>query len=151
MDYSLLLAVEQKTRVVTDEEVQSNGSSEGSRRINNSLAETQSSSGYRTVEKRSKLTSDSREAELSSIAFEESNDSQWRYILESDCDRYKYHISLIDYLQEWDTNKKLERFAKCKLQNADEKGLSAIEPSDYQKRFFYFVRDVFLPSRGKVT
>jgi hypothetical protein len=39
-----------------------------------------------------------------------------------------YHIAIIDYLQEWNLNKKGERFIKTKvlLKNAD--GLSAIEP-----------------------
>ena len=42
-----------------------------------------------------------------------------------------YHISLIDYLQEWNLNKKMERYAKIFLRNADPNGLSAIEPVAY--------------------
>jgi len=52
-------------------------------------------------------------------------------------------VSVIDFLQEWNLNKKLERFAKTKLQNKSPEGLSAIEPCLYQQRFAYYVRHVF--------
>ena len=42
-----------------------------------------------------------------------------------------YHISLIDYLQEWNFNKKCERYAKIYFRSADPDGLSAIEPVAY--------------------
>jgi len=50
---------------------------------------------------------------------------------------------VIDFLQDWNLNKQLERFAKTKLQNKDPAGLSAIEPITYQKRFQRFMRHVF--------
>jgi len=49
---------------------------------------------------------------------------------------------VIDFLQEWNLNKRLERFAKTKLKNKDPAGLSAIEPIAYQKRFQRFIDTV---------
>ena len=49
---------------------------------------------------------------------------------------------MIDFLQEWNLNKRLERFAKTKLKNKDPAGLSAIEPIAYQKRFQRFIDTV---------
>lgn len=40
-----------------------------------------------------------------------------------------YHISLIDFLQEWNFNKKGERFMKTVLLGKDGPTLSAIEPN----------------------
>jgi len=51
---------------------------------------------------------------------------------------------VIDFLQEWNLKKRMERFAKTKLKNKDPAGLSAIEPIAYQKRFQRFMRHVFL-------
>jgi hypothetical protein len=45
--------------------------------------------------------------------------------------KYTYHISLIDYLQEWNLNKKAERFAKTKFLQKDWKQLSATPPKFY--------------------
>lgn len=42
-----------------------------------------------------------------------------------------YHVAVIDYLQEWNFNKKLERFLKSKMLMKDGKNLSAIEPETY--------------------
>jgi Phosphatidylinositol-4-phosphate 5-Kinase len=39
-----------------------------------------------------------------------------------------YHIAVIDYLQEWNLNKKSERFIKTMVMQKDPIGLSAIEP-----------------------
>jgi hypothetical protein len=35
-----------------------------------------------------------------------------RYTLESESGTHFYHIAVIDYLQEWDLDKKAERFVK---------------------------------------
>ena len=45
-----------------------------------------------------------------------------------------YYMGIIDILQKWDLNKKLERLAK-RLLRKDPDGLSAIEPNAYQDRF----------------
>ena len=57
-----------------------------------------------------------------------------------------YHISIIDYLQEWDIVKKTEIQLKRTFKGEDPKKLSAAHPIYYQERFFNFMRDiVFLP------
>lgn len=38
------------------------------------------------------------------------------------------HIGIIDYLQQWTLNKKLERFSKTYVLRKNSDGLSAIEP-----------------------
>ena len=56
-----------------------------------------------------------------------------------------YHIAIIDYLQEWNFDKKFERFAKTILLGKDKKTLSAIEPEAYATRFQSFMeKNVFL-------
>ena len=45
-----------------------------------------------------------------------------------------YHFGIIDYLQEYNYEKKTENFFKTKLLNKGE-GISAIEPKQYQQRF----------------
>lgn len=46
-----------------------------------------------------------------------------------------YHMGLIDILQEWNFDKKIERYFKIFFRWDDPDGLSAIEPISYQKRF----------------
>jgi len=50
-----------------------------------------------------------------------------------------YHMAIIDYLQEWNCNKKGERFLKvyCRCKNGPT--LSAIEPKEYARRFRHFI------------
>ena len=50
-----------------------------------------------------------------------------------------FHISIIDYLQEWNLSKKSERLAKTLLMNKDGDKLSAIEPNAYADRFRNFM------------
>ena len=50
-----------------------------------------------------------------------------------------FHISIIDYLQEWNLSKKSERLAKTVLMNKDGEQLSAIDPDRYAARFRHFV------------
>ena len=50
-----------------------------------------------------------------------------------------FHISIIDYLQEWNLSKKSERLAKTLLMNKDGDKLSAIEPNAYAVRFRNFM------------
>ena len=50
-----------------------------------------------------------------------------------------YHIAIIDYLQEWNHEKKLERFTKTFLLGKDGPTLSAIEPTAYATRFRQFM------------
>ena len=51
-----------------------------------------------------------------------------------------YHISLIDFLQLWNFNKKGEQFLKVNFKRANRKELSAVEPKQYKARFQRFMR-----------
>lgn len=53
-----------------------------------------------------------------------------------------YHIAIIDYLQEWNLNKKMERLIKTTLLFKDGKMLSAIEPYEYGMRFQHFMERI---------
>ena len=48
------------------------------------------------------------------------------------------HISIIDYLQEWNLNKQAERAYKTLVLRKEPDGLSAIEPGAYARRFRQF-------------
>ena len=49
-----------------------------------------------------------------------------------------YHLALIDFLQEWNTQKKCERLIKTTLLGKNKENLSAIEPVKYAARFKRF-------------
>jgi len=51
-----------------------------------------------------------------------------------------YHVSIIDYLQLWNCNKRSEQFVKTKLLRANKQQLSAVEPNFYRQRFQLFMR-----------
>ena len=55
------------------------------------------------------------------------------------------HISIIDYLQAWNCNKKMERVSKTVILGKDPHQLSAIEPNEYARRFRHFIEsNVFI-------
>lgn len=53
-----------------------------------------------------------------------------------------YYVGLIDILQAWTLQKKVERFFKTTFLGKDPDGLSAIEPRRYQERFEAKIRDL---------
>ena len=48
----------------------------------------------------------------------------------SSCGRFIYHIGIIDYLQDYNMEKKLENFLKYRLLQRGT-GISAVPPSEY--------------------
>lgn len=46
-----------------------------------------------------------------------------------------YYIGIIDMLQEWNTQKKMEKFWKVYLRCQSRAGISCVEPTFYRKRF----------------
>jgi len=48
-------------------------------------------------------------------------------------------VSIIDYLQDWNLNKKAERFIKTTILSKNADLLSAIEPNTYAARFKKFM------------
>jgi hypothetical protein len=55
--------------------------------------------------------------------------------------RYIYHVSIIDYLQLWDLNKKAEHVCKTWFLGKSKQGLSAVDPHKYAARFLRFCRN----------
>eukprot|EP00352_Strombidinopsis_acuminata_P006813 CAMPEP_0176367834 /NCGR_PEP_ID=MMETSP0126-20121128/22177_1 /TAXON_ID=141414 ORGANISM="Strombidinopsis acuminatum, Strain SPMC142" /NCGR_SAMPLE_ID=MMETSP0126 /ASSEMBLY_ACC=CAM_ASM_000229 /LENGTH=106 /DNA_ID=CAMNT_0017725853 /DNA_START=195 /DNA_END=515 /DNA_ORIENTATION=- len=81
-----------------------------------------------------------------SIQVEQKEEEQNKYAFNSRNNELKYHISVIDFMQSWDTNKKLERFTKTKILGKSAKGLSAVPPKEYFTRFNNFMRNSVFPS-----
>ena len=102
MDYSLLLAIEK------------NADPHSSVNTTNSSILDQAVSRHR-----SDHSSSGRHNEMGRLSAKFASAAKNRYELESDDGKFKYHVALIDYLQEWNLNKKLERLAKIHFKNAD--------------------------------
>lgn len=51
-----------------------------------------------------------------------------RHIYHSPDQNQTFHVSIIDFLQQWNCNKKTENFLKTKFKGANPSKLSAIEP-----------------------
>lgn len=68
-----------------------------------------------------------------------------RHIFLSKCGRYKYHVSIIDYLTQYTFEKKAERFLKIYFKRVDASQLSACPPGQYSERFINFMnKEVFV-------
>ena len=75
-----------------------------------------------------------------------------RHVFLSANGEWIYHVSIIDYLQSWNFEKKGEAFAKTWLLGKKSKGISAVEPEFYAKRFLRFMfQHVFVDKRHKRT
>lgn len=59
----------------------------------------------------------------------------------SQCGKYIYHISVIDYLQDFSFKKKAEIKLKQVFQHADPEMLSAMPSDKYQERFYKFMKE----------
>ena len=55
--------------------------------------------------------------------------------------RYIYHIAIIDYLQGYDIEKKMENFYKVQMKQRKEYKISCVPPKLYKTRFFKFMKD----------
>lgn len=56
------------------------------------------------------------------------------------CGRYIYHIGIIDYLQDFNFDKRMENLLKQRILSKGE-GISAVHPTKYAARFIRFMRD----------
>ena len=64
-----------------------------------------------------------------------------RNVYLSEDGEYLYQFGIIDYLQTWDYNKKIENFAKTVLLCKPGDGVSAVDPDLYSQRFYSFMYD----------
>jgi hypothetical protein len=59
----------------------------------------------------------------------------------SDCGKWIYHLSVIDYLQDYNCEKRGENFLKTNRTTAENaKLISAVHPDDYATRFIAFIK-----------
>lgn len=63
-----------------------------------------------------------------------------RHKFMSECGKFIYHISIIDYLQDFNLEKRLENKFKM-IHNKKGAEISAIEPKSYATRYLKFMRD----------
>jgi 1-phosphatidylinositol-4-phosphate 5-kinase len=78
-------------------------------------------------------------AELKSNFYaEEGKTSRHKFI--SDDGKHIYHIGIIDYLQDFNIDKKGENLLKQYLMQAGS-GISAVPPPQYAQRFLRFMKD----------
>ena len=66
--------------------------------------------------------------------------SELRHKYPSENNKYFYHLGIIDYLQEFNLEKKGENFLKSIINSAGAQ-ISAIDPKPYAVRYFKFMRD----------
>ena len=135
MDYSVLLAIEYQDNEHTPKQI---------RKIMNDKAEVQallSSAGDTQIKK------------SMSHYFKAKPNAKWknsrrRHKFYSSCGRFIYHVSIIDYLTNFNFNKQVEsqyKILRKTLQRQDAKGISAVHPNPYQARFLDFMsKEVFV-------
>lgn len=121
MDYSLLMGIQENPEFT---EV---------------MKEMRNSSGDMSVSvksgRNSSITSNSMEMVMIRERF---IGNRHKYL--SSCGRYIYHIGIIDYLQDYNIDKKLENLLKYRILMKGS-GISAVPPPDYADRFLRFMRD----------
>ena len=67
------------------------------------------------------------------------NEGDSCYRVRSDCGKYIYHFSIIDYLSTFGTVKRLEVLGKTWMHNIQTYELSAMAPNPYGDRFLKFL------------
>ena len=140
MDYSLLLGIEVlKKRSKSVGHVHKMGYKPdlGNSEVGDLLSDRQtfSSSGYQDLSRNTMAPSSKREAKSAPVDPGELMSMKHCFVN----GHRVYHIAIIDYLQEWNLNKKLERGTKTVLWGKNKKNLAAIEPETYGKRFKSFM------------
>ena len=143
MDYSLLLGIEvlkKRSKSVGHVHKMGYRPDLGNSEVGDLLTDRQTlgSSGYQELVAQSRSTmapSSKREAKSAPV-----DPGELMSIKHCFVNSHRvYHIAIIDYLQEWNLNKKLERFTKTVLLGKNKENLSAIEPETYGKRFKSFM------------
>ena len=63
----------------------------------------------------------------------------FKYVVPSDSGKYFYHMSIIDYLQEYNDRKKFENFWKAKICRKGKDKISCVPAVPYGNRFYEFM------------
>lgn len=75
-----------------------------------------------------------------------------RHQFDSQCGRYIYHIAIIDYLTEYNLQKKMENWFKTTILKRDSQMISAVKPDFYAPRFLSFMqRQVFVNEQENIV
>lgn len=122
MDYSLLMCIQENPEYV------------------NVLRETRSdanSSRDSGALMMRKMTSVSSDSDLIKTVRDRFVGSRHKFL--SVCGKYIYHIGIIDYLQDYNMDKKLENLLKYHILMKGG-GISAVPPPKYAERFIQFMR-----------
>ena len=81
---------------------------------------------------------------LDSGCFDQNDEYQLGKVY-SECGNFIYHIFIIDFLQSFNANKKIEIILKRVFKNAKASELSSINPFAYQRRFMNFItKNIFV-------
>lgn len=131
MDYSLLFAIEKIPRAL-----RKRFSTKISR--NYDFLETSSTGQFSDKQSKSGLQSEFSQT-ASSVS---SLQNRHRYI--SSCGKYIYHLALIDYLQEFNFEKRGESKLKIWVLRRPATLISAVEPNLYRERFIQFMKSELL-------
>ena len=81
---------------------------------------------------------DSHGPEIMAVRERFQGDNRHKFL--STCGRYIYHIGIIDYLQDYNFDKKVENLLKYRILMKGA-GISAVPPPKYGDRFLRFMRD----------
>jgi hypothetical protein len=92
---------------------------------------------------RSKYKVKSLEKALNGLVNPMSHYKNKRHMFLSSDYKYIYHISIIDYLQNYNWDKKTENFLKTILRGSAAE-ISAVNPNRYAKRFIEFMKNVVI-------
>ena len=71
--------------------------------------------------------------------FLDSLNNSSRHKIESECGEYVYHVAIIDYLQQWNADKKCESLLKRVFKGRPKDLISCVPPESYQQRFISFI------------
>ena len=87
---------------------------------------------------------DDEDLDIGESIFTQHNGGVYSSFVNSEKMYYKYYVAIIDMLQQYDVNKKLERGIKLTMlgmKNHETGGISSLGPTDYQARFMQFAKN----------
>lgn len=138
MDYSLLLAIEQNP-LYRENHLSQYGSSQRNPSSNHQLSPVPQNPQPATAENL---------LPMGRINPREMYENQRHMFLSSDY-KFVYHIAIIDYLQDYNYDKKLENLVKTLLKGQDAE-ISSIPPLKYSTRFMNFMsKEVILTEKKR--
>ncbi|CAI2386238.1 unnamed protein product [Moneuplotes crassus] len=134
MDYSLLLAIEENPNYGRQ-------AASSLKKLSSDLEEvplTQKFSIQNQEEESKNIDEEDKTPDEDTEPSHATDFQESRHMFMSSNMQYIYHISIIDYLQDYNFDKKLENFAKT-IMRGTKAEISAVNPKRYRKRFIDFM------------